>query len=40
VGLGESARAKRVIVRWPSGRERVLEDVAGGQVLVLEESGL
>ena len=40
VGLGESARAKRVIVRWPSGRERVLEDVAGGQVLVLEEPGL
>ncbi|MEM7306715.1 MAG: CRTAC1 family protein [Planctomycetota bacterium] len=36
-GLGGAARAERVVVRWPSGVEQVVEDVAADRVLVLEE---
>ncbi len=36
-GLGESERAERVTVRWPSGRVDVLEDVPGNQLLRLRE---
>lgn len=38
-GLGSAARARRLVVRWPSGTEQVLEDVAGNRVLTLEEPG-
>jgi hypothetical protein len=36
-GLGRAARVARLTVRWPSGREQVLEDVAADRVLVVEE---
>ena len=38
-GLGRSARVERLVVRWPSGREQVLEDVGADRVLVIEEQG-
>jgi len=38
-GLGSSARVKRLVVRWPSGREQVLEDVVADRPLVIEEAG-
>jgi enediyne biosynthesis protein E4 len=37
VGLGSAARVKRLVVRWPGGREQVLEDVAADRVLTVEE---
>jgi len=36
-GLGERARIERLVVRWPGGREQVLEDVAVDRVLSIEE---
>jgi hypothetical protein len=36
-GLGASARAERVEVRWPSGQVDVRRDVAAGQVLTVKE---
>jgi hypothetical protein len=38
-GLGASSRVERLVVRWPSGREQVLEDVAADRLLVIEEAG-
>jgi hypothetical protein len=35
-GLGDSPRVERLTVRWPSGREQVLEDLAADRVLVIE----
>lgn len=37
VGLGEVGVAREVRVRWPSGTLQVLEDVAGGRCLKVEE---
>ncbi|MBK8178383.1 MAG: CRTAC1 family protein [Planctomycetes bacterium] len=37
-GLGAVSTARRVLVRWPSGKETQIEDVAVDRVLVLEES--
>ena len=36
-GLGGSAAADRIEIRWPSGRVQSLTDVAGDRVLVVEE---
>jgi enediyne biosynthesis protein E4 len=36
-GLGTAARVRRLSVRWPSGREQVLEDVAVDRLLWIEE---
>jgi hypothetical protein len=36
-GLGKTARVARLVVRWPSGREQVLEDVAADRLLVVDE---
>ncbi len=36
-GLGRDSSARRIEIHWPGGREQVLEDVAAGQVLVVEE---
>jgi hypothetical protein len=38
-GLGAADKLERLLVRWPSGREQVLEDVAVDRVLVVEEAG-
>jgi hypothetical protein len=37
IGLGDSATAKLVEIRWPSGAVQKLEDVATGQTLVVTE---
>ena len=37
IGLGDSATAKLVEIRWPSGVVQKLDDVASGQTLVLTE---
>jgi tetratricopeptide (TPR) repeat protein len=37
LGLGAAAVVKRLEVHWPSGRTRVLTDVAAGQTLTLRE---
>lgn len=36
-GLGTAAKAERVEVRWPGGRQQVLTEVAAGQVLRVKE---
>ena len=36
-GLGNRERVDSVTVRWPSGAERTVGDVAAGQVIVVEE---
>ena len=36
-GLGAHARVDRVEIRWPSGVEQVLEDVAADQFLTVRE---
>jgi hypothetical protein len=36
-GLGPAVRVDRLVVRWPSGRESSLADVAADQVLVVDE---
>lgn len=36
-GLGNRERVDSVTVRWPSGAERTIRDVATGQVIVVEE---
>lgn len=36
-GLGNSDRVESVTVRWPSGTERTIRDVATGQVIVVKE---
>jgi hypothetical protein len=38
-GLGSASRLTKLSVRWPSGREHVLEDVAADQLLWIEEPG-
>jgi hypothetical protein len=38
VGLGSAERLTRLVVRWPSGKEQVLEDLAADRVLSIEES--
>ncbi|MFO1009783.1 MAG: CRTAC1 family protein [Planctomycetota bacterium] len=37
-GLGAAAKLERLVVRWPSGREQVLTDVAVDRRLVVEEA--
>jgi enediyne biosynthesis protein E4 len=37
-GLGPNATADRIEIAWPSGTVQVLEQVAAGQILVVEES--
>lgn len=36
-GLGQAAKIDKMIVRWPSGKEQVLENVAVDRVLTVEE---
>jgi hypothetical protein len=36
VGIGDLQRVPRVVVRWPDGAERVLEDEPGGRILRLD----
>lgn len=36
-GIGNRERVDSVTVRWPSGQERTVRDVATGQVIVVEE---
>jgi hypothetical protein len=36
-GLGGSKTARRLIVRWPSGKTTIRENVAGDQLLVIKE---
>jgi hypothetical protein len=38
-GLGAADKVRRLAVRWPSGREQVLEDVAADRLLIVEEDG-
>jgi len=37
VGLGDADKAQRVSVRWPSGRESIVEEVASGTSLTIYE---
>jgi hypothetical protein len=37
-GLGATARVRRLTVRWPSGREQVLEDLEADRVLVVAQT--
>ena len=39
-GLGNSAKAETVEIRWPSGQRQILKDVAGGRVVEVEEPQL
>ncbi len=36
-GLGDADRVERLTIRWPSGEEQVLTDVAGDRHVVIEE---
>ncbi len=36
-GLGTSSRVKDLEIRWPSGTRQVIHDVAGNQILLIEE---
>ena len=36
-GLGEQERVERLTIRWPSGEEQVLRDLAGDRHIVVEE---
>ena len=36
-GLGADRRARRIEIRWPSGRRQTLEDVAAGQIVAVVE---
>jgi hypothetical protein len=36
-GLGDQEKVERLIIRWPSGAEQVLTDVAGDRHIVVEE---
>jgi hypothetical protein len=36
-GLGEIAQLESVVIRWPSGREQTLHDVAADQILLVNE---
>lgn len=38
-GLGAALHVSKLSVRWPSGREQVLEDVAADQLLWIDEPG-
>jgi len=37
IGIGQHATIPRVTVRWPSGREQILENVASGSLLHVHE---
>ena len=37
IGIGDAPSAKRIHVRWPSGRTETLEDVPAGALIRLEE---
>jgi hypothetical protein len=37
LGLGDHDKVERLIIRWPSGTEQVLTDVAGDRHIVVEE---
>jgi hypothetical protein len=36
-GIGSAAKADKLTIRWPSGREQVLENLAVDRVLTVEE---
>jgi hypothetical protein len=36
-GLGSSARAEKVVIRWPSGITQTLNNVAADQMLTVTE---
>jgi enediyne biosynthesis protein E4 len=36
-GLGEAKTARRIEIRWPSGRTQILENIAAGQTLKVKE---
>jgi hypothetical protein len=36
-GLGKAVKAERIVVRWPSGAEQVLENVPGDRVVTIGE---
>src|SRR6185503_12486047 len=38
VGLGRDTVARRVTIRWPSGRTQILRDVPANRALTLRES--
>jgi enediyne biosynthesis protein E4 len=38
LGLGRETRASRVEILWPSGKTRILENVAAGQILTVDEA--
>ena len=38
-GLGSEARVARIKIRWPSGAEQVLEDLAADRQVAVEEPG-
>jgi hypothetical protein len=37
IGLGEAAKIDQLIIRWPSGREQVVSDIAGSAEIVVSE---
>ncbi|MCC6406336.1 MAG: CRTAC1 family protein [Planctomycetes bacterium] len=37
-GLGSAVMVKKLVVRWPSGKEQTLSDIAADRVLVIEEA--
>jgi hypothetical protein len=37
-GLGADAAVTRLEIEWPSGKKQMLENVPGGQVLLLDEA--
>jgi hypothetical protein len=36
-GLGTATRVEKLIIRWPSGQEQVLPNLAVDRVLIVEE---
>jgi hypothetical protein len=36
-GLGDVARLNQIVIRWPSGREQMIRDVAADQILEVIE---
>jgi len=37
-GLGDASRADRLVIRWPSGKEQVLTDLAADRHILVDES--
>lgn len=38
LGLGDAATVDRLLIRWPSGREQVLTNLAGDRHIIVDES--